>query len=138
MSTALHPATIEALRGLLLDAHDAIVPRIGECDPLTSYAINKAANAITRAIALLPAFVPPAFERSRDLYASAHEVERMLTFAFEGGGLPDDTIKGLCVDPWGMLRDFRRALLVPPAQRNDWDQLERIGEAVEQITGDVR
>jgi len=41
------------------------------------------------------------------LLGSCQEVERILTFAFEEGALPEDQILGLCIDPWGVLNDLR-------------------------------
>ena len=44
------------------------------------------------------------------LIASAEECERLLKFAFEEGALPDETVLGLCIDPYGLLRDLRLSI----------------------------
>lgn len=49
-------------------------------------------------------------QKMQALIASAEEAERVLTFAFEDGALPDETVLGLCVDPYGLLRDLRLSL----------------------------
>lgn len=48
--------------------------------------------------------------RLQALIASAEECERLLKFAFEEGALPDETVAGLCVDPYGLLRDLRLSI----------------------------
>lgn len=50
-------------------------------------------------------------QKMQALIGSAEEAERLLTFAFEDGALPNETVLGLCVDPYGLLRDLRLALL---------------------------
>ena len=44
------------------------------------------------------------------LVEALKETVRVLTFAFEEGALPEDIVMGLCVDPYGMLKDARAAL----------------------------
>ena len=45
-----------------------------------------------------------------DLVATLQECERILKFAFEEGALPEETVMGLCIDPYGVLADLRAAL----------------------------
>jgi len=46
-----------------------------------------------------------------DMYDSAEEVEGILKFIFEDGALSEDIVNGLAIDPHGVLRDLRAALL---------------------------
>lgn len=53
-----------------------------------------------------------ALEKSHaKLLDSAWEVERILTFAFDEGALPQETVMGLCIDPYGVLADLRTAII---------------------------
>lgn len=46
-----------------------------------------------------------------ELVGALCETVRVLKFSFEEGALPEETVSGLCIDPYGMLRDAEAVLV---------------------------
>lgn len=51
-----------------------------------------------------------AIERAENLREALGEAVRILSFAFEDGALPEETVLGLTIDPYGALADMKAAL----------------------------